>query len=77
MTKSIIPGLLSGLLNFQRKSQRLIAIGMIPRGEYGIIIAQIALSIGVITKQIYTVMIAFIILTIVLTPVLFAINEKI
>ncbi|HLD85098.1 MAG TPA: cation:proton antiporter [archaeon] len=76
-TKAIGPGILAGFMGFTRKNQRMIAIGMIPRGEYGIFIAQIALGMTIITQQVYTIMIAFIILTIVITPLLFALDKKI
>jgi len=43
---------------------------MVPRGDSNIVIAQIALLLGVITQDIYTSVIFSIILTIILTPVL-------
>ena len=76
ITKAIGSGFFARFFGFSAKSQRIIAIGMIPRGEYGIVISQVALAAGILTQQIYTIMIAFIVLTVVLTSVLFSLEEK-
>ena len=75
-TKAVGSGFFARFFGFSSKAQRIIAIGMIPRGEYGIVISQVALAAGILTKNIYTIMIAFIVLTVILTSVLFSLEEK-
>ncbi len=77
ITKAVGSGFMSRYFGFNRKSQAIIAIGMVPRGEYGIVISQIALAAGIITNQIYTVMLSFIVITVILTPLLFMLENKI
>jgi hypothetical protein len=50
---------------------------MIPRGEYAIVISQLALIAAIITQQVYTIMIAFIVITIVITPILLKLVTKV
>jgi len=71
LAKALSTGFASGLFGFRGRDQKIIAIGMIPRGEYGIIISQIALTFGVITNQLYSAVIAFILITVIMTPILF------
>lgn len=47
-----------------------VGVGMIPRGEVGIVVAGIALSAGAITGKVYTGVIAMVILTTVIAPFL-------
>ena len=63
-------GFFSSFYNFKKRDQWIIGVGMIPRGEYGIIIGQLALTAAMITVPIYTAMVAAIIITIILTPAL-------
>ncbi|MBI4171053.1 MAG: cation:proton antiporter [Candidatus Aenigmarchaeota archaeon] len=77
LTKAIGSGFMARYFGFDGKSQTIISIGMIPRGEYGIVISQIALTAGIITNQIYTILISFILLTVILTPIFFGIEKKI
>ena len=63
-------GILSRLYSFRSRDQRLIGIGMIPRGEYTIIIGQIALTAAIISAQVYTALVAAMIITIILTPIM-------
>lgn len=70
LAKFVGAGILSRYFGFDSREQNLIGIGMIPRGEYSIIIAQLALVAGAITASVYTVIIAFVVLSIVITPVL-------
>ncbi len=72
ITKAIGSGFLSRFFGFDIREQSIIAVGMIPRGEYGIVISQIALGIGVITNEIYTILLSFVVLTVVVTPLLFS-----
>ena len=77
ITKSIGSGFFARFFGFNAKEQATIAVGMIPRGEYGIVISQIALSVGVITGSLYTLMLSFVILTIIATPLLFRLHAAI
>ncbi|MEM7819660.1 MAG: cation:proton antiporter [Candidatus Aenigmatarchaeota archaeon] len=63
-------GIFSGYFGFKRREQNIIGIGMLPHGEYSILIAQIALGYSIITRQLYTSVIAFVLITIILTPIL-------
>ncbi len=63
-------GFLSRIFRFKGRDQLLIGISMIPRGEYGIIVGQIALTAAMITAQTYTAIVSAIIVTVVLAPVL-------
>ncbi len=74
ITKAIGSGFFARFFGFNAKDQATIAIGMVPRGEYGIVISQIALSFGVITGSLYTLMLSFVVLTIIATPLLFKLH---
>ena len=63
-------GLSSRYLGYTKDEMKTVAISMIPRGDYNIVVAQIALVLGVINAEIFTTLISAVILTIVLTPVL-------
>lgn len=76
LAKAIGSGFMSRYFGFDSKAQKIISLGMIPRGEYGIVISQIALGAGIITGQVYSIMIVFILLTVILTPVLFGIESR-
>lgn len=49
-----------------------IGVGMIPRGEVGMVVAQIGLTMGVISRPIYGVVVAMAVATTILTPPLLA-----
>ncbi|MBI2076218.1 MAG: cation:proton antiporter [Candidatus Aenigmarchaeota archaeon] len=63
-------GFLAKYFGYNGFDQKLIGIGMIPHGEYSIIIAQLALLGGFIKPELYTIVIAFVIISIVITPLL-------
>lgn len=69
-------GFLGKIYNLGKKEQLMIGLGMIPRGEYSIIVAQAALTVGVLTQQIYTIIISAVLLTIIITPILFRFSEN-
>ncbi|MBI4020403.1 MAG: cation:proton antiporter [Candidatus Aenigmarchaeota archaeon] len=71
LAKFIGCGLLSKATNLNGREQKIMGISMMPRGEYSIVIAQIMLTAGVITSSFYTVVIAFVVFSIVITPMLF------
>ncbi len=60
------------------KGRELFMLGssMIPRGEYTIAIAYIALFSQFIDRQLYSIIIAFVILSIVVTPLIFHVLKK-
>ncbi|MBI2972152.1 MAG: cation:proton antiporter [Candidatus Aenigmarchaeota archaeon] len=68
IAKIIGTGIISRFWGYNLREQMLIGIGMIPHGEYSIVIAQIALASSVIAKDLYTAIIAFVIITILITP---------
>ena len=70
-------GLFGSLWKFTKKDQFMIGIGMVPRGEYSIIVAQFALGIGILTQQIYTIIISAVLLTVIITPILLRVAHKI
>lgn len=61
-------GFFARFFGFNSHEQKLLGISMIPRGEYAIIISQIALTFGAITNQLYTALIAVVVLSIIITP---------
>ncbi|MEK6887878.1 MAG: cation:proton antiporter, partial [Candidatus Aenigmatarchaeota archaeon] len=71
LSKLVGCGFFGKIYNFEKKEQLMIGLGMVPRGEYSIIVAQVALTAGVLTQQIYTIVIAVVLLTIIITPILF------
>lgn len=77
LTKIIGSGFFAKFFGYGRREQVIIAISMVPRGEYGIVISQLALAIGVISGSIYTILLSFVVATIVITPFLFRLEEKI
>jgi len=46
-----------------------VGIGMISRGEVGLIVAGVGVSAGVLTSDIYTTVIIMVALTIIITPI--------
>lgn len=57
-----------GALNLGGKEALVVGFGMVPRGEVGMIIASIGLSMKVITSDLYTVIIFMVMATTLLTP---------
>lgn len=76
LAKIIGCGLVSRFYGFNMREQMMTGIGMVPRGEYSIIISQLALTAGIIKNDLYTIMIAFVILSIMITPILLKIASK-
>ena len=66
ITKLIGCGL--GSLHFGRADALRIGIGMMPRGEVGMVVAQIGLSLGVIEKPVYGVIVFMAVATTLLAP---------
>ncbi|MFH0949235.1 MAG: cation:proton antiporter, partial [Candidatus Aenigmatarchaeota archaeon] len=70
--KYIGSGMLGRFFGYRSDDIKLMGLSMVPRGDYNIAVAQIALIMGVISTEIYTSVIFAIILTIVLAPILIA-----
>ena len=51
-----------------RRSAAIVGVGMVPRGEVGIIVASVGLSEGVIKADLYGVVVAMSILTTLVAP---------
>lgn len=69
--KAVASGWMSGFFGLYGKDRFTMAIGMIPRGEYGIVISQLALGLGVISAHLYGALVAFVAVTAIITPILF------
>lgn len=69
LTAIAIVGKLVGGLGATQKCQRLfIGIGMLPRGEVGLIFASMGRSLGVVSEEVYTAIVVMVILTTVIAP---------
>ena len=58
-----VAGLAAGKVN-----KNLVGFGMVPRGEVGLIFATIGRSLGVVTPELFSVIVIMVILTTLLTP---------
>jgi Kef-type K+ transport system membrane component KefB len=65
-----------GALSLGRYGATIVGVGMIPRGEVGVVIASLGLAAGVFTNQIYAVIVAMSLLTSVITPPVLALLLK-
>lgn len=59
-----------------RKSALIVGVGMIPRGDIGIIVASLGQQAGVISDEVYTIIIAMVLLTSVIAPPILALLLK-
>ena len=57
-----------GALSLGRRGAVIVGVGMIPRGEVGVVIASLGLAAGVFTNQVYAVIVAMSLLTSIVTP---------
>jgi Kef-type K+ transport system membrane component KefB len=69
-------GFLGSIYGFGRKEQLMIGVGMIALGEYSILVAQIALNAGALTQTVYTLVVAVVLVSIIITPILMRIVHK-
>lgn len=67
---AILGKLLSGLGGAKKDDRWLIGIGMLPRGEVGLIFASIGKALGVMSEQIFAAIVVMVIVTTVITPIL-------
>lgn len=58
-----VSGFVAGKVNKQ-----IVGFGMVPRGEVGLIFASIGSSLGVITKEVFSIIVIMVILTTLITP---------
>ena len=57
-----------GALSLRARSALIVGVGMVPRGEVGVVIASLGLTAGVFSDRIYAVIVAMSLLTAVVTP---------
>jgi Kef-type K+ transport system membrane component KefB len=57
-----------GGLTLGLKEAALVGVGMVPRGEVGMIVASIGLGMGAISSYLYSIVIFMVIVTTLLTP---------
>lgn len=65
-----------GALSLGRRGATIVGVGMIPRGEVGVVIASLGLAAGVFSNQIYAVIVAMSLLTSIVTPPVLAVLLK-
>ncbi|MCS7051602.1 MAG: cation:proton antiporter, partial [Thermomicrobium sp.] len=65
-TKAV--GAALGTLGFPPRSMAIVGFGMVPRGEVGLIIASIGLSLGVVERPLFSVAVVMSMLTTLFTP---------
>jgi Kef-type K+ transport system membrane component KefB len=58
----------SGMVAGSNVNKHLVGFGMVPRGEVGLIFATIGISLGVISNEVFSVIVIMVILTTLLTP---------
>ncbi len=63
-------GALFGARGEGRRIAREVGVGMVPRGEVGIVVAGVALSTGVVSEDTYTAVVAMVVLTTFIAPFL-------
>jgi Kef-type K+ transport system membrane component KefB len=57
-----------GAMSLGRRSAAIVAVGMVPRGEVGVVIASLGLASGVFSSEVYAVIVAMSLLTSIVTP---------
>ncbi len=57
-----------GALSLGTRGAAIVGVGMVPRGEVGVVIASLGLAAGVFTNEIYAVIVAMSLLTSIVTP---------
>jgi CPA2 family monovalent cation:H+ antiporter-2 len=75
--KFVICSAITRLFGYQGKTVPLVGAGMIQVGEFSFVLAQLCLGAGVITEYIYSMILGSAVITIVLTPFVFALTSKI
>jgi len=70
LTKFSAGAFFTKYLGIKKHERMIIGASMIPRADYSLVIASIALSIGMITANIYSIVIAVVLITILVTPII-------
>ncbi len=70
---AIVGKIVAGLFAAKGSSKLLVGIGMVPRGEVGLIFASIGASLGVIDARLYAIIVAMVIFTTLLPPPMLAV----
>jgi len=65
-----------GALSLGKRSASIVGVGMVPRGEVGVVIASLGLTAGVFSPRIYAVIVAMSLLTAMITPPVLAVLLK-
>jgi Kef-type K+ transport system membrane component KefB len=65
-----------GALALGKRSALIVGVGMVPRGEVGVVIASLGLAAGVFSAKIYAVIVAMSLLTAMVTPPVLAVLLK-
>lgn len=68
--KIAVYGLLGNFFNLKNREKKIIILAMLPKGEFTIIIAQIALAAAIISTGVYSSLIIFTIVSVALSPFL-------
>ena len=63
---------ISGFFAGKDINKNIVGFGMVPRGEVGLIFATIGMSLGVLTDELFSVIVIMVILTTLLTPPILA-----
>lgn len=71
IVSKLIGGFL-GALSLGRRGAIIVGMGMVPRGEVGVVIASLGLAAGVFSDRVYAIIVAMSLLTAVVTPPLLA-----
>ena len=66
---AILGKLLSGLGGNIRDDRLLIGIGMLPRGEVGLVFASVGKTLGVIPENLFSAIVMMIVVTTIMTPI--------
>ncbi len=67
---AIISKMVAGMVAGKDTNKWLIGLGMVPRGEVGLIFASIGMGLGVISDEIFSIIVMMVILTTLLPPIL-------
>lgn len=67
---AIISKMVAGMAAGKGANKWLIGLGMVPRGEVGLIFASIGMSLGVISNEIFSIIVMMVILTTLLPPII-------
>ena len=68
LTGTLHRGGFIGALSLGRRSALIVGVGMVPRGEVGVVIASLGLAAGVFSARTYALIVAMSLLTAMITP---------